>query len=56
MSMQNTLLQLDRSHPVKQGAATRKRLGEQVAVNMRTMGTSFVRKVRDVRQIVEALI
>ena len=41
--------ELDRSHLVKKGAATRKRLGEQVAVNMHTMGTSFVRKVRDVR-------
>ena len=35
---------------------TRRRLGEQVSVNMHTMGTSFVGKVRDVRQIVEAQI
>ena len=41
--------ELDRSRPVKKGAATRRRLGKQVAVNMHTMGTSFVRKVRDVR-------
>jgi len=40
--------ELDRSHPVKKGAATRRRLGEQVAVNTHTLGTSFVRKVRDV--------
>jgi len=46
--------ELDRSRPVKKGAATRRRLGKQVAVNMHTMGTSFVRKVRDVRQIAEA--
>ena len=48
--------ELDRSCPVKKGAVTRRRLGEQVAVNMHTMGASFVRKVRDVRQIVEAQI
>ena len=47
---------LDRSRPVKKKAATRRRLGEQVAVNMHTMGTSFVGKVRDVRQIEEARI
>jgi len=34
--------ELDRSHPVKKGTVTRRRLGEQVAVNMHTMGTSFV--------------
>jgi len=39
-----TTAELDRSRPVKKGAATRKRLGEQVAVNMHTMGTSFVGK------------
>ena len=50
-----TTTELDRSRPVKNGAATR-RLGEQVAVNMHTMGTSFVGKVRNVRQIVEAQI
>ena len=49
--MQNTLLQ---SRPVEKGAATRRRLGEQVAVNMHTMGISFVGKVRDVWQIAEA--
>jgi len=48
--------ELDRSRPVKKGAATRGRLGKQVAVNTHTMGTSFVGKVRDVRQIVEAQI
>jgi len=48
--------ELDRSCPVKKGAATRRRLGEQVAVNMHTMRTSFVGKVRDVRQIVEVQI
>ena len=47
---------LDRSRPVKKGMATRRRLGEQVVVNMHTMGTSFVGKVRDVRQIAEAQI
>ena len=46
--------ELDRSR--KKGAATRRRLGEQVAVNTHTMGTSFVGKVRDVRQIAEAQI
>jgi len=46
--------ELDRSRSVKIGAATRRRVGEQVAVNMNTMGTSFVRKVRDVQQIAEA--
>jgi len=34
--------ELDRSRPVKKGAATRRRLGEQVAVNTQTMGTSFI--------------
>ena len=43
-----TTTELDRSRPVKKGAVTRRRLGEQV-VNMHTMGTSFVGKVRDVR-------
>jgi len=51
-----TTAELARSRPVKKGAATRRRLGEQVAVNMHTMGTSFVGKVRDVRQIAEAQI
>jgi len=51
-----TTTELDRSRPVKKGAATRRRLGEHVAVNMHTMGTSFVGKVRDVRQIIEAQI
>jgi len=51
-----TTTELDRSRPVKKGAVTRRRLGEQIAVNMHTMGTSFVGKVRDVRQIVEAQI
>jgi len=48
--------EFDRSCPVKKGAATRRRLGEQVAVDMHTMVTSFVGKVRDVRQIAEAQI
>ena len=46
-----TTAELDRSRPVKKGAATRRQLGEQGAVNMHTMGTSFVGKVRNVRQI-----
>ena len=41
---------LDRSRPVKKGAATRSRLGVQAAVNMHTMGTIFVGKVRDVQR------
>jgi len=44
-----TTTELYRSRPIKKGAATRRRLGEQVAVNMHRMGTSFVGKVRDVR-------
>jgi len=52
----STTTELDRSRPVKKGAAIRRRLGEQVAVNMHTMGTSFVGKVRDVWQIAEAQI
>ena len=48
--------ELDRSHPVKQSAVKRTRLGEQVAVNMQTMGTSFVENVGDVRQIAKAQI
>jgi len=51
-----TTTELDWSRPVKKGAATRRRLGEQVAVNMHTMGTSFVEKVREVWQIAEAQI
>jgi len=45
-----------RNHPVKKRAATRRRLGEQVAVNTHTMSTSFVGKVRDVWQMAEAQI
>jgi len=54
--------ELHRSRPVKKEAVTRRRLGEQVAVgeqlavNTHTMGTSFIGKVRDVRQIAEAQI
>ena len=48
--------ELDRSRPVKQGAATRRRLGERLAVIMHTMGTGFVGKLRGVRQIAEAQI
>jgi len=51
-----TIAELDRSRPVKKGAATRRRLGEQVAVHTHTMGTSFVGKVRDVQQIAEVQI
>jgi len=51
-----TTTELDRSRPVKKGAATRRRLGEQVIVNMHMMSTSFVGKVRDVQQIAEAQI
>ena len=51
-----TTTELDRSRPVKKGVVTRRQLGEQVAVNMHTMGTSFVGMVRDVRQIAEAQI
>jgi len=50
--MRNTLLQ----SLVEEGAATRRRLGEQLAVNMLTKGTSFVGKVNNVRQIAEAQI
>jgi len=48
--------ELDRSRPVKNGAATRTQFGEQVAFNTHTMGTSFVGKIRDVREIAEAHI
>jgi len=51
-----TTTELDRSRPVKKGAETRRRLGEQVAVNVHTMDTGFVGKVRDVWQIAEAQI
>ena len=51
-----TTAELDRCRPVKKGAATTRRLGEEVALDMHTMGTSFVGKVRDVRQIAEAQI
>jgi len=54
MSLQLAILQ--RIRPVKKGTATRRRFGEQVAVDMYTMGTSFVRKVRDVWQITAAQI
>jgi len=46
----------DRSRPVKKRAATSRRLGEQVTVNMYTMDTNFARKVRDVRQKAETQI
>jgi len=51
-----TTTELDRSRPVKKGEATRRLLGEEVAVNTHTMGTNFDGKVRDVRQIAEAQI
>ena len=50
------IAELDKSRPVKKEAARRRRLGEQVAINMHTMGTSFVGKVRDVLQMAEAQI
>jgi len=48
--------ELDRSRPVKKGTATRRRLGEQIAVNAHTMGTSFVGKIKDVLQTAEVHI
>jgi len=51
-----TTTELDRSRLVKKGTATRRQIGVQVAINMHTMATSFVKKVRDVRQIAEAQI
>jgi len=55
--MQITILQeLDKSCTVQKGAARRRLLGEQVAFNMHTMGTSFVGKVRDVWQMAEVQI
>ena len=51
-----TTAELGSSRPVQKVAATRRRLGEQIAINMHTMGTSFVGKVRDVQQIAEAQI
>ena len=54
--MQNTLLQSLTGVAQLKKAVTRRRLGEQVALNMHTLGTSFVGKVRDVRQIAEAQI
>jgi len=52
-------VELDGSRPVRLGYflnVTRRRLGEQVAVNTHTMGTSFVGKVSDVWQIAEVQI
>jgi len=49
-------VELDRSRPVKKGAATRRQLGEHIAVNTHTMDTSFVGKVGDVRQRAEVQI
>jgi len=40
--------ELDRSRPVRKRVSRRRRFGEQVVVNMHTMGTSFVGKVRDI--------
>jgi len=37
-------------------AVARRRLSEQVAANMRAMGTSFVGRVTDVQQIAEVQI
>jgi len=53
---QYTTTELDRSRSVQKGAATRRRLGAQVALKMHTTGTSFVGKVRDVWHIAEAQI
>ena len=47
--------ELDRSRPVRKEAARIRRFGEQIAVNMHTMGTSFVGKVRVVRQMASEL-
>jgi len=52
----NETAELDRSRPIKKNVATRRQLGEQVALNMNTMGTSFVGKITDVRQIAEVQI
>jgi len=40
---------------VKKGVATRRQLGKQEAVNMYTMGTTFIRKIRDVWQIAKTM-
>jgi len=57
MSMQIIILQsLTGVAESKKGAVTRRRLAEHVTVNTRTVGTSFVGKVRDVRQIADAQI
>ena len=48
------IAELDKSRPVKKEVAARRRFHERVAVNMHTMGTSFVGEVRDVRLIAEA--
>jgi len=45
--------ELDRIRSVKKRAARRGQVSEQMAVNMHTMGTSLVRKVRDVRQMAD---
>ena len=39
-----TTAELDRSRPVKKGAATRRRLGEQLSVNIHTDGHKLRRK------------
>jgi len=49
----NNTAELDRGHPIKKKEATRRQLGELVAVNTHTIDTSFVGKVRGVRQIAE---
>jgi len=45
--------ELDRSPPVKKGEATRRQLGEHVAVNTHMIGTNFVGKVKRVADMVE---
>jgi len=45
---------LHRSRPVGKGTVRRRQVGEQMAGNMHTMGTSFAEKVRDVQRMVDA--
>ena len=44
--------EFDRS---QKGVTTRRQLGKQEAVNMYTMGTTFIRKIRDVWQIAKTM-
>jgi len=54
--MSSISLPFDNERVAVRALATRRRLGEQIAVNMHTMGTSFAEKVREVQQIAEAQI